>query len=431
MPSQDLEFDLFEFLLMAWKRKSFIFLMTISSMLLVGTICILSPKTYKAEAIIEIGLMPNISSESEASLEFLEKPKLLAMKVKDVHRIKACSQLDLAEEECLKVDVQTPRELQVVKMGVRDRDPGRAVKLLNILNGLILDDHDKRYSYIRKSKENEIARNKIEIGAFKKSRSHIHKNLKISKVEVENKIQRKNLKIATLHQQKQYAASQLEVVHEGKSLLREHLADSSERIVELMKEKSQLNLQAKKPEFALSAIYFTNEIQANQKYRNGMAWQLTSTLKKEALGLQSKIESYDMSVKEAELAIHDIGLHSQNQELEAWKQIDVIEKEIEKKKLAIKDLEHQLSHMRTTTVLKPPSYLKRPVSPKTKRNTLLAGLAALLGGIFLVSFLDMIKQKKNASSQTLGGHLPPISKSTTLDLRSPSRKGVPLHSASK
>ncbi|MFQ5901223.1 MAG: Wzz/FepE/Etk N-terminal domain-containing protein [Thermodesulfobacteriota bacterium] len=190
-----------------------------------------------------------------------------------------------------------------------------------------------------------------------------HKRLiEESKTALRNNIKSFVLKVNTAKSKKKALLQKLSLLKENRENIKEQIEGIRNRLKELLSEKKRLNLSAN-PDNTLSMLVFTSELQVNQRYYNE---------------LQDRLK-FDIA----------------NDEVDIGTELNRTDELLETLELNKQNIQSKLDNLKETTVIKAPGYLKIPVKPKKKLNTLIAGLVGLMASLFLAFFMEYLEKVKN------------------------------------
>jgi hypothetical protein len=338
------ELDLFDCLAIFWNRRKLIGLVSISGVILALVICLLLPKVYQVDTLVEIGEMLGKSDDfpSLPPSGLIESPVQLKIKTLDLYSIRTFSKFQIPEEKYPKLIIDTPSNLKIFKMSFHSTQPQLAIQMLADIDEQILKDHLKLMAAVKNQLEDKIKTKELEIGAIEKESRNIE--------------------------------TKLQLIRKDQSTIAQQLSVFSTRIQEMLKEKANLNIQGKDQKDPLVALFFTNEIQSNQRYYNELERSMSVGLPKE--------------------------------ELEQKQFLEALNKKIDECKLAIRVYESGLENMRGTTVIKPAGYINYPIGPKTSLITLTSGFLFLFGSLFLSLCLYYREMTKPGIREVLAAQLP-------------------------
>jgi len=138
----DNEIELIDYIKVILKRKNLILGITLGIVIGVGVLSFILPKTYKVDAIIEIGRIESF---------FPETPGQVLEKIKNKNYQKAIQKkLNISEKEFPKINIFNPKNTGLLIISITSKKPERAKEILENLGNLILKEHQSKFNIQKK-----------------------------------------------------------------------------------------------------------------------------------------------------------------------------------------------------------------------------------------------------------------------------------------
>ena len=378
---------------------------------------------------------------AELNLDIREFPKLKADNIKDTKLVRISIKENDVEKAKLiiyslfshlkrdldkKIDVETKgidtqveSKKNVIKSKeIEIKDKENAIKLKNML---IVDrkNETKTKQNRIKDKENAI---KFKENAIKFKENAIKsKNLNIESKEIEKK---------SVEEEINTLKNKLKISEERVKAIAEEMKEVKNRINKIEEEQRKV-LKKGSDRNALSILLYSNEIQNNLRYYNTLDEKLSNekiTQENINLAVEEKkgtIKQIDNQIEQIRTQIDDIhtqidDIHTQIDDIhtqidDVHTQIDNIKNEIGKikneidtikngiiiKKNEIENVRNEITYWQErkaridyTQLIKEPTSSLGPVSPKKKRNVLIAGMLGLMIFTTLAFSLDYLEKQR-------------------------------------
>ncbi|MFQ5328397.1 MAG: Wzz/FepE/Etk N-terminal domain-containing protein [Thermodesulfobacteriota bacterium] len=357
--------ELIDYLRIIWKRKGLIIAGTLLCMVAAGVVSFTQPRVYRATSVIEIGTITLAGQVLP-----VEKPGDTKEKIESAFIQNVVEDLKFPEPFLPAIKVANPKGTRVLKIGV-DSPSGsieEAVKVLEELNAVIVNDHRKIIQSSKTALQNRIKALNLQSSTLKDEKKSL--------------LQKHALQVQALKGEKDALTQKLSLLKKNREDIQEQIKVLGKRIEKLFSEKERLNLDAN-PDNTLSILVFSNEIQRYQRYYNELQEKLSYDLANQEVDMGVKLDSKNDALKTIEI---DIKRKLANKD-EKLKNIE----------LTKQNIQERLDNFNETTVIKAPSYDEVAVPPKIKLNILLAGMAGVMFFLFLAFLLEYINRTREQS----------------------------------
>ena len=306
------EIDLMDYVKVILKRKVFILALFLIAIIVAGIFSFLSPKIYKIDTVLEVGRI-----DSEA----LEDPVQLAEKLKaGSYKILAMEELDIQEKDYPKVAETNPKGTNLIVREIESSDTQTAKLILEKVNELILEEHQRRI--------------KIKTDLIEQNIKTIEEKIKLT----EGDIERTQNKIKPIDEDIRRIENKIAFTEEEKE-----------------------NLEAK-----------VDALQKVLVYQQDPGTQFALFDAKEKLADKKKeIESLYLTINSLRRTKEDFEV-----------QINSLRASIESFYSQINSLRASLEDIKPTKIVKSPTASEDPVKPRPLLNMAIAGILGLFVGVF-------------------------------------------------
>ena len=130
------EINLIDYIKVVLKRKRLIFGIALGAAIIAGSLSYITPKTYEINTILEVGQMEEFIPES---------PTQLVEKIKNGNYDETIK-TKLNIEIIPLIDISSPADTRLVIMSIKSQEPDNAKKILEELENLILEKHQKKFN---------------------------------------------------------------------------------------------------------------------------------------------------------------------------------------------------------------------------------------------------------------------------------------------
>jgi len=442
MNEYEKEIELIDYLNVIWKRKWLIIIPTFFLVVGVGIYSFLQPKAWEITAIIVPSKFFIQTEQGQFAEIMVTDPKQISGQINEEsydNLIAAELNLDIREFPKLKAD--NLRDTNLVRISTREGDVEKAKLILYSLFNHLKRDLDKKIDVEIKGLDTQVALKKNSIKQNEISIKDLNnqialKNLQIKDKENEiktkeneikkknNDIQLKELEVQSREIEKDRIKKEIEsfqnklkISEERVKSIMDEMKTVKKRIDELDEQQRKALLEKKQETDAISLLLYSNEVQQNLRYYNTLDEKLsTERITQENLYLairdkeaqlrqiDNQIEQINTQKETIKTEIDDImtEIVMINTEIEKIKnEIKTVKNEIEKVKntintqeTEIKLLEDKKARIDYTQLIKEPTSSLGPVSPKKKRNVLIAGILGLFVFTMLAFFLAYIEKQR-------------------------------------
>ena len=442
MNEYEKEIELIDYLNVIWKRKWLIIIPTFFLVVGVGIYSFLQPKAWEITAIIVPSKFFIQTEQGQFAEIMVTDPKQISGQINEEsydNLIAAELNLDIREFPKLKAD--NLRDTNLVRISTREGDVEKAKLILYSLFNHLKRDLDKKIDVEIKGLDTQVALKKNSIKQNEISIKDLNnqialKNLQIKDKENEiktkeneikkknNDIQLKELEVQSREIEKDRIKKEIEsfqnklkISEERVKSIMDEMKTVKKRIDELDEQQRKALLEKKQETDAISLLLYSNEVQQNLRYYNTLDEKLsTERITQENLYLairdkeaqlrqiDNQIEQINTQKETIKTEIDDImtEIVMINTEIEKIKnEIKTVKNEIEKVKntintqeTEIKLLEDKKARIDYTQLIKEPTSSLGPVSPKKKRNVMIAGILGLFVFTMLAFFLAYIEKQR-------------------------------------
>jgi len=325
------EINLMDYVKVILKRKKLILSWFLGLVIIAGIFSFLMPNVYKIDTSLEIGRTEKTIEITQGQL--VESPVQLVNKIEgDVYGVRIRNELDISGLEWPKIKVENPNETELVRIIIESKEPEKAKDILEKINNLILEDHQKIIDSKKELLEKNIGTAEEKIGL------------------TENNIININSKTSTLNEDIFRIENKIDYSEEEKISL-EGKVGAIEKVL--------VYEQTPGTQFAL---FDAKEKLAAKKQEIENLFLQINSLKKDKESFKINVNSYELSIA---------NLNTDIDSLRAF-----------------------LEDIQPTKVIKSPIVSETPVSPKKKLNIVIAGMLGLFIGVFWAFGKEWWEQNK-------------------------------------
>ncbi len=413
----DDEIELMDYLLVIWKWKWRIILITFVCMVAAGVASFKMPRIYEVSMIIEPGV---IGVQENGNPIFLD---LLSMKGKienGLYNTRILNRLNINPRPTqLEFKVVNPKNTKFIKISSEWEQEKivTGTKILAQLTAELTYDGKKNIRLKKEDLDAQIAMKQNEIATIETQRKDMDKQIAMKINEIANiKTRRKDmdkqvlLKLSDIQGKKNQITMQqaiLKNIGERKTKLIQEVKQVNNNTESLVKQKNRVVKDNSSKNNLSLLLYFTT-VQQSVAYRNQLNDQLNY--------LESKEENIKAEIGTLEKNINDINTEIERlkiQKLEGLKvNINNIKTAIERLKIQkteglqakINDIKIEIerlnikkSYIENVKMLNEPESSKFPIKPKKKRNVALAGAVGFMLAVFMAFFVEYIQKAREES----------------------------------
>lgn len=325
------EVNLMDYLNVIWKRKWHIIIPTFFLVVVVGIYSFFLPPVWEVNAIIQPSKYI-IQTEGGIYKEIvIADPNQIAGQINEgFYTNIIVAELNLDIREFPKLKAENLKNTNLVKISTKANDVEKAKLIL-----LSLFNHLKR---------------------------ELDKKVDIGTKEIDSKIKSKEIGKLIIEEEIKAHKNKLNIVKQRKKEIEEEMSDTRKRVEALEKEqRSSLKKKNRSESESLAMLLYSNEIQQSLRYLNTLNELLSSKKTQE----------------------ENINLEMKNKE----ERIKQLENEID-------NLNERKGRIDYTQLIKEPTSSLSPVSPRKKRNVLIAGTLGLMIFTMLAFFLEYIEKQR-------------------------------------
>jgi len=358
MNEYDNERELIDYLNVLWKRKWLIIIPTFLCVIIAGVYSFRLPPVWEIDAIIQPSKFLIQTAGGKLEEIFVADPKQIAGQINEEsydHLIAAELNLDIRELPKLKAE--NLKDTKLVRISTKENNIEKGKLVLSSLFNYLKKDLDKKV---------DVEINGIDINIANHENVIKKKNLYIQSKKIEK---------STLKQKILSTQNKLKISEERFKNIMEEMKAAKERIDELEKHLKKALAEKKEGSDAVGLLLYSNEVQHNLRYYNTLDEKLSN----------EKItqENLRMLINEKEKDIKQLDT-----------QIEILKNEIEDTKNQIDFLNEKRARIDYSKLIKEPTSSLSPVSPKKKRNVMLAGILSLMIFTMLAFFLEYLEKQK-------------------------------------
>ena len=267
---EDDSVELVHYLRLLWKRKVLIIIGTLLAMVAAGVVSVVQSRVYRATSVIEIGTI-TLGNQ----IVPIEKPDDTQEKMESAFIPNVIEELELSESVFPGITVGLHNDTRILSVSVDAKSDSveKAVRVLEQLNAVVLNDH--------------------------------RRIIQSTKTQLQNKIKALTVQSETIRAGKKALTQKLLLLERTRNNLRAQIKVLDERIDRLSREKERLNLNAN-PDNTLSILVFSNEIQQHQRYYNDLQEKLKYTLANREIDIKTELINKDEKLKNIELTQQNI-----------------------------------------------------------------------------------------------------------------------------
>ncbi len=344
MDEYENEIELIDYLNVLWKRKWLIIIPTFVLLVAVGVYSFFLPQVWEVDAIIQPSKYI-IQTEGGAYNEIIVvDPKQIAAQINQgSYNSLIAAELNLDIREFPKLKAENLKDTKLLKISTKVNDVEKAKLILYSLFKHLKRDLDKKIDVEIKSFDTKISTN-------------------------ENLIKKNKIEKNKIRQEIISAENKLKISGGRVNSIMEEMKAVKERIDELEKQQRKALAEKKEGTDAISLLLYSNEVQLNLRYYNTL----------------------DEKLSNEKIIQEDLKLNIEGKKTE----IENVNNEIENVKDQIALLNEKKARVDYAQLIKEPTPSLGPVSPKKKRNVMIAGILGLMIFTMLAFFLEYIEEQK-------------------------------------
>ena len=325
------EIELMDYLNVIWKKKWLIILPTLFCVVIVGIISFRLPHIWEVDAIIQPSKILVKTEQGQFEEVVVVSPKQIVGQIsQEVYNRLIGAELNLDIRTFPTLKAENLRDTNLVRVSVREKDTEKAKLILLSLFKHLKADLDEKIDIEMKGIDSQI------------------KNQEIVKTMIEDQIK--------------VFKSKLRIVKQRKKEIEAEMSDVRKRIKSLEEEQSvNLKKEKRSESESLGMLLYSNEIQQSLRYHNTLN-ELLNNKKIEEENLNLELDNGDKNISQIENTVNDLN--------EKRGRIDYAQ------------------------LIKEPTSSLSPVSPRKKRNVLIAGILSLMIFTILAFFLEYIRKNR-------------------------------------
>lgn len=356
MEQYENEVNLIEYLNVLWKRKWFIIVPTILLVLAAGVISFTTPPTWEVDLILQPSKFFVQTEQGEFTEVLVIDPKQLAGQINQQSYDRLLgAELNLDARKFPKLKAENLKDTKLVRVSLKTGETEKGQAILNLLFQHLKSELDRRIDVEMKSISTQIALKENDIKA---------KGLDI---------QSTNIEIEKTRQEIIAAGNKLKISEDRSRSLLEEMKGVKARIDEIEKQQKTMLAEKQGGVETLGLLLYSNEIQQSLRYYNALEENLSTE--------KNTQEDLRLSLREKE------------QVIKGYKtQIEKISQAILALRTDMELLTEKKQRIDYAQLVKEPTVSLYPVSPRKKRNVLIAGFLGVFCFSILALFLDYVKK---------------------------------------
>jgi len=325
------EIELMDYLNVIWKKKWLIILPTLFCVVIVGIISFRLPHIWEVDAIIQPSKILVKTEQGQFEEVVVVSPKQIVGQInQESYNRLIGAELNLDIRTFPELKAENIKDTNLVKVSIRERDTEEAKLILVSLFKHLKADLDEKIDIEMKGIDSQV------------------KNQEIVKTMIEDQIK--------------VFKSKLRIVKQRKKEIEAEMSDVRKRIKSLEEEQSvNLKKEKRSESESLGMLLYSNEIQQSLRYHNTLN-ELLNNKKIEEENLNLELDNGDKNISQIENTVNDLN--------EKRGRIDYAQ------------------------LIKEPTSSLSPVSPRKKRNVLIAGILSLMIFTILAFFLEYIRKNR-------------------------------------
>ena len=374
------ERELMDYLNVLWKRKWLIIIPTFVLVVAVGVYSFFLPRVWEVDAIIspaklfvqtEDGFFVQTKEGQFQEIMVVDTKQIARQINEESYNKLIASELNLDIREIPKLKADNLRDTKLLKISTKVNDVEKAKLILYSLFTHLKRDLDKKIDVEIKGFDTQIATNENLI----KHKELVIKD-KLSDIKI-NQIEKNKTRQEILSTE-----NKLKISEDRVNSIIDEMKAVKERTDELEKQLKKALAEKKEGSDAANLFLYSNEVQHNLRYY--------STLDEKISNEKITQENLKLLIKEKNEEIKQ--LDTQTEKLKTG--IDKINNEIDNVKNQIGLLNERKATIDYAQLIKEPTSSFSPVSPKKKRNVMVAGILGLMIFTMLAFFLEYIEKQK-------------------------------------
>lgn len=372
-PCEADEINLIDYLWVIWKWKWLIIAGTLICAVAAAVISLQMPKVYEVSATIDLGVA---DVKEDGMFTPIESAANLSAKVQEgfynseIRKILAPDRIETSIT-FTPMSITGTNAIKITSEWVEgETDVG--LKATRQLIQLISDDYEKKLALRKEYYDKQIAAKRYEIDKLRLQQKDIDNQMKFKLVDVRAKkdlVELEKKTLAHITERKKTIASEKQIAQENKNKIAE---------------RGDAFLKGNLLDRELSLPYFWGAMQQNMAYLNRLTDQIYD-LESKKLEIGYKIERISSDIDKIKMEVERLRL-VQTEELRA---------SVSNVEALIEELQSKKNMLRNVAYINPPEIAPRPVKPRMKQITLLAGVVALVLFVLLAFFIEYLKTATN------------------------------------
>jgi capsular polysaccharide biosynthesis protein len=365
MDAYENEIQLIDILNVIWKRKWLIIIPAFFLAVAAGIVSFLIPPKWEVDAILQPSKFFVQTEQGQFEEVFVADPRQIAGQInQNSFNSLIASELNLNLRQFPKISAQNLRDTKLVRVIIRDKDVARAKSILQKLFDILRTQLDKKINVEVKAIDSKITTNEREI-----------KNKELN-------IQSKEIEKSKTKQQILSAENKLKISEQRFSSITEEMKSVKKRTEEIEKQQRE-SLEGKKEGMeAISLLLYSNEVQQNLRYYNTLEERLSAE--------EITQENLRLAIKEGQEEIRQFNTD-----------IEKLKNEMEESKNQISLLNDKKARIDYAQLVKEPTSSLYPVSPRKKRNVLIAGMLGAFAFTMLAFLLEYVEKQRITNNKKL------------------------------
>ncbi len=374
------EKELMDYLNVIWKRKWLIIIPTFVLVVAVGVYSFFLARVWEVDTIIsppklfvqtEDGFFVQTKEGQFQEIMVVDTKQIARQINEESYNKLIASELNLDIREIPKLKADNLGNSKLLKISTKVNDVEKAKLILYSLFTHLKRDLDKKIDVEIKGFDTQIATNENLI----KHKELVIKD-KLSDIKI-NQIEKNKIRQEILS-----AENKLKISEDRVNSIIDEMKAVKERTDELEKQLKKALAEKKEGSDAANLFLYSNEVQNNLRYYDTLDEKLSN----------EKITQENLKLLRKEKNEQIKQLDTQTEKVKTG--IDKINNEIENVKNQIGLLNERKASIDYTQLIKEPTSSLYPISPKKKRNVMLAGIVGLMIFTMLVFFLEYLEKQK-------------------------------------
>ncbi|MBC8434428.1 MAG: hypothetical protein H8D96_21175 [Desulfobacterales bacterium] len=413
----DDEIELMDYLLVIWKWKWRIILITFVCMVAAGVVSFNMPRIHEVSMIIEPAV---IGMQENGNPLFLDLVNMKGKIENGLYNTRILNRLNINPRLTqLGFKVVNPKNTKLIKISSEwEQDKiSTGTKILAQLAAEMAYDAEKALQSKKEDLDMQITVKQNEIATIETQRKDIGKQIatklnEIAKIETQRKDLDKQilLKLSDIQGKKNQIKLQqaiLKNIGERKTELIQEVKQVKNNTERLIQQKNRV-VEGKSSEENVSLLLYFTTVQQNVAYFNQLNDRLNN-LKSNEDRIGAEIEKLEKDINDINTAIERLkiqkteGLKANandiNTEIERLKiqKTEGLQANVNDIKIEIERLNIKKSYIENIKVLKEPESSEFPIKPKKKRNVVLAGAVGFMLAVFMAFFVEYLQKAREES----------------------------------